>query len=134
MQGTWHDTPALAAQIDAGMDVEKVGRTTGHTTGRVLALAYGPVGVQYVVEGITYAFSGEVYFEPVYVIEGNGQAFSEEGDSGSLVTAVKEGQRYAVGLIIGGAKGQGGVDYTLVLPIQAILDKLGVTLVGGHNV
>jgi hypothetical protein len=133
MQGTWHDTPVETLPMASKMIVEKVGRTTGHTTGTIIAMAHEPVGIQYATEGIDYSFSGQVFFDPVFVIEGKAQAFSEEGDSGSLVTTVKDGIRYAVGLLIGGAKGQGGVDYTFVVPIQPILEKLAVTLIGGHN-
>ena len=132
MQGTWYDTPIATLPMTANMVVEKVGRTTGHTAGVITSKAHEPLGIQYAAQGIDYAFSGQVYFDPVFVIQGAGQAFSEEGDSGSLITTLVNGVRYAVGLLIGGAKGQ-GVDYTFAVPIEPILAKLGVTLVGGHN-
>jgi hypothetical protein len=135
MQGTWYDTPVANMDPTTKMKVEKVGRTTGHTSGTILSYAHEALSVQYDVRGVDYSFSGQVYFSPVYLVIGEGgQDFSAEGDSGSLVTTVKDGVRYAVGLLIGGAKGQGGVDYTYVLPIKPILDKLGVTLLGGHNI
>lgn len=135
MQGTWYDTPNLILDPTDGMAVEKVGRTTGHTTGTIFSHAHEPLSVQYDVRGVDYSFSGQVYFSPVYLVVGkSGQDFSAEGDSGSLITTVKDGVRYAVGLLIGGAKGQAGVDYTYVLPIKPILDKLGMSLVGGHNI
>jgi hypothetical protein len=135
MQGTWYDTPVDVLDPENKMVVEKVGRTTGHTVGTIFSHTHEPLSVQYDVRGVDYSFSGQVYFSPVYLVVGKaGQDFSAEGDSGSLVTTVKDGLRYAVGILIGGAKGQGGLDYTYVLPIKPVLEKLGVTLVGGHNV
>ncbi|MBX5460987.1 MAG: hypothetical protein IRZ28_07855 [Steroidobacteraceae bacterium] len=133
LQGAWYDTPNHISDIEPDMEVEKVGRTTGHTTGVVIAQAHGPLGIKYAVQGVDYEFSGDVYFDPVFIIQGKAQVFSDHGDSGSLITAVKDGVRHAVGILIGGARGQ-GVDYTFVLPIRSVLDKLGVSLVSGHNI
>lgn len=132
-QGSFYDTPNGTLPIEANMHVEKVGRTTGHTQGVVIARPHEPVRLNYAVQGVDYQFSGQVYFDPVFIVQGNGQVFSEEGDSGSLITTVRDGQRYAVGILIGGLRGQ-GIDYTFVLPIGSVLSKLGVSLVSGHNV
>jgi hypothetical protein len=133
LQGSWYDTPDQTLDIEPNMEVEKVGRTTGHTTGVVIARAHEPLGIKYAVQGVDYEFSGEVYFDPVFIIQGKAQVFSEEGDSGSLITVVQNGVRYAVGILIGGARGQ-GVDYTFVLPIRSVLNKLGVSLVSGYKI
>jgi hypothetical protein len=82
-------------------------------------------------------FAGAVAFEPVFLIAGIGQAFSDNGDSGGLITAVDQGgQRVAVGIVVGGKadKSAPGEKVTIALPILPILEGLGVTLVSGHNV
>lgn len=134
MQGEAYDTPTTVEALIDDMVVEKVGRTTGHTAGKVVGLAHEPVGIHYNTQGVGYSFVGQVYFDPVWVVEGKGGPFSDHGDSGSLVTAVVQGQRVAVGLLIGGMKGQQGRDFTFVVPIDAVLKRFGVSLVGGHNV
>lgn len=134
MQGEVYDTPTEVWALTDDMAVEKVGRTTGHTMGKVVGLAHGPVGIHYNTQGVGYSFAGQVYFDPVWIVEGQGGAFSDHGDSGSLVTSVVDGVRVAVGLLIGGMKGQQGRDFTFVVPIEAVLNRLNVRLVGGHNV
>lgn len=134
MQGSSYDTPSSARAIKANMSVEKVGRTTSHTKGTVRGQAQSAVAIHYGLTGVGYSFKSQVYFEPVFVVEGIGEVFSEEGDSGSLVTSVDgAGERHAVGLIVGGFKGAVGTGYSLVLPIESILNALGVELVAGHN-
>jgi hypothetical protein len=84
-----------------------------------------------------YMFSGQVYYEPAFVIEGIGAAFSDSGDSGSLVTTVDgNGDRHAVAIVIGGYGDVNapGKSRTVALPIDTILGALGVTLVSGHNI
>jgi hypothetical protein len=116
------------------MIVEKVGRTTGHTKGTVRGQARGAFAIHYALTGVGYSFKSQVYFDPVFFVEGIGELFSEEGDSGSLVTALDgAGERHAVGLIVGGLKGPTGTGYSVVLPVESILDALGVELVSGHN-
>lgn len=134
MQGEVYDTPTEVRTLTDDMAVEKVGRTTGHTTGKVVGLAHEPVGIHYNTQGVGYSFAGQVYFDPVWIVEGQGGAFSDHGDSGSLVTSVVDGARVAVALLIGGMKGQQGRDFTFVVPIDAVLNRLNVRLVGGHNV
>ena len=133
MQGDSYDTPTQVRPLTDDLVVEKVGRTTGHTSGRVLGLHHEPLGIHYSTQGVGYTFVGQVYFDPVYLIEGRGGAFSDHGDSGSLVTTVVDGNRFAVGLLIGGMRGQQGRDFTCVVPIESVLSRLRVQLVGGHN-
>lgn len=134
MQGDVYDTPTEVRAPVAEMPVEKVGRTTGHTVGKVVGIAHEPVGIHYSTQGVGYSFVGQVYFDPVWIVEGRGGAFSDNGDSGSLVTSVVDGDRVAVGLLVGGMKGQQGRDFTFVVPIASVLERLNVSLVGGHNV
>jgi hypothetical protein len=133
-QGDSYDTPSVAGAMLDDMEVEKVGRTTQHTKGRVLGQIYGANSIQYAAS--LYQFSGPVAFEPTFAIAGVGQLFSDNGDSGSLITTVVGGQRIAVGIVVGG-KNDGsapGGKTTIALPILPILQGLGVTLTSGHNV
>jgi len=134
-QGDAYDTPSTHAALDDNQVVEKVGRTTRHTTGRVLGKYHGPLFIPYSMP--IHNFSGPVYFEPVYTIAGNGTLFSDAGDSGSLiVTTDPNGDRVAVGIVFGSiadASAPGG-KLTLALPISPILQRLNVSLVQGHNV
>jgi hypothetical protein len=134
MQRNHYDTPANSLDLAAGMQVEKVGRSSDRTTGVVHAEVIGALPIVYAAP--QYQFSGHVYFEPLFVIYGNGDRFSEAGDSGSLVTHVDAaGVRHAVGIIVAGcddASAPGG-KRSLVLPVAPILAKLKVSLVTGHN-
>lgn len=127
MQGSVYDTPGITVDLAAGQQVEKVGRTTGHTTGTVIGQMAGPYQVGYSVPGVGPAFA---FFDPVFVIQGNNGPFSQPGDSGSLITAMIGADRYAVGLVFAGD--QQGLAYAL--PLSPILTTLNVTLVTGHNV
>lgn len=133
-QGNAYDTPSTTMPLQAGLNVEKVGRTTGHTSGYVDSELYGPVSVNYAAG--RYGFSGRIFFNRVHVIRGISDVFSDNGDSGSLITAVDNGVRHAVGIVFAGnqdAKAPGG-KITLALPLDPILSALGVTLVSGHHV
>lgn len=133
-QGTAYDTPATWQMPVGGMNVEKVGRTTGHTRGVVVSQLNGAFPVAY--SAPLYNFTGSVYFDPVFAVVGLGELFSDSGDSGSLVTTVDvAGNRHAVGIVIAGlndASAPGG-KLTLILPIGPTLDALGAQLVSGLN-
>lgn len=134
-QGTFHDTPVATMGFVDGMEVEKVGRTTGHTRGRVIGQIFGAQTIQY--SAALYGFTGLVSFDPAFSIVGQGDLFSDNGDSGSLITTVDNaGQRFAVGIVVGGkADGSApGGKTTIALPISPILQGFGVSLVSGHNV
>lgn len=135
-QGSFYDTPSTTKPVQAGLQVEKVGRTTALTRGSVIGQYYGGMSIFYDVD--IHAFKGRVFFDPIYVVRGVGNnSFSEPGDSGALVTALDDTQhRHAIGIVVGGLvdkKAPGGI-LTFILPIGPILDKLGVTLLSGHNV
>ncbi|MFF0474409.1 hypothetical protein [Streptomyces sp. NPDC004284] len=102
--------------------VEKTGRTTGRTTGRItviesdnLEIDYGPLG--------RLVFHGQIQ-----VGTEDGTRFSDEGDSGSLVSTI--GSREAIGLLFAGARSPGSKGYeTVVNPLTMVLDRLGARLV-----
>lgn len=123
-QGSFHDTPDKVGTMSLGMMVEKIGRTTGETVGRVQGVIAG-------AEPVSYGRHGEVYFDSFFVVEGVGGEFSNSGDSGSLVTACVGNDRVALGLVFAGNP---ETKITWVLPIGPILTKLGLSLVSGHNV
>jgi hypothetical protein len=130
-----YDTPAVTAPMAPNLQVEKVGRTTGHTSGKVIGQLYGPHPVMY--NAPLYNFAGQVFFEPVFAISGTGGSlFSDSGDSGSLITTVDNGLRKAIGIVVGGMtdKSAPGGKTTIALPLEPLLAKLQLTLVSGHNV
>lgn len=134
MQRNHYDTPAGVMDLVPGMQVEKVGRSSDLTTGVVHAEVIGALPIIY--SAPQYSFSGLVYFEPLFILHGIGDRFSEGGDSGSLVTHVDAaGVRHGVGIVVGGADDAGapGGKRTLVLPLRPILDQLKMTLVTVHN-
>jgi hypothetical protein len=101
--------------------VEKIGRTTGHTTGRVTAF-----NVRNVVVGYDM---GNVRFDGQIEIEGAGSTgFSDGGDSGSLIYT--SGGHLAVGLLFAGGDvgGSNHAGLTYANPISQVLDRLKVDL------
>lgn len=135
MQGNFYDTPQSVLPLSPGMAVEKVGRTSGHTTGTVMGRELGPITVS--VNSPQHGFSGNIMFEDVWSIHGDRDAFSSSGDSGSLVVHRDgQGNRHAVGLIFAGGKDSSapGETRSLVFPIGPILERFNVQLVGGLNV
>jgi len=131
MQGDRYDTPTSVVDARGGWKVEKYGRTTGLTVGKILGVVAAPMGVGYNVK--EYGVSKTVFFNDVIIAEGeNGQPFSKAGDSGSLVVAYDDqGERHAIGLIFAGNELRG---HSFIVPLQVVLEKLGVELVSGLNV
>lgn len=111
------------AALRRGMEVAKLGRTTGLTLGRVTAFEMDNVAVDF------DAPLGAVRFDNQIEIEGSGPAgFSEGGDSGALVWSLAE--REAVGLLFSGSE-QGGANdqgLTYANPIHAVLAALEADL------
>lgn len=135
MQGSFYDTPTEVADAEEDFDVEKVGRTTGHTKGRIEAQIAGAFPVGY--NDVTYHgpeeevhFSGLVYFEPVFLIRGHGGPFSLPGDSGSLVVTGEADERKAIGLVFAGR----APNESYMIPLRPILERFDVGLVSRHNV
>ncbi len=101
----------LAARL--GQRVQKYGRTTGFTRGRVTALN--------VTINVDYGGGRIARFVRQIGIEGDRVNFSDRGDSGSLI--VEQGSNRPVGLLFAG----GGVA-TFANPIDDVLDRFGVSI------
>jgi hypothetical protein len=117
------------------MRVEKVGRSSGHTEGTVTTAIVGPLDVSY--SAPQYNFSGLVYFDPMFIVTGIADRFSEAGDSGSLVVHMDaNGVRHAVGIVVAGGDDAGapGGKISLIMPIEPILKGFGLSLVANHNI
>jgi len=101
---------------EIGMSVQKYGRTTGHTVGRVSGLN-ATIDVGYRVG--TARFTGQI------VITGNG--FSAGGDSGSLIVTkgLLLADRRPVGLLFAGT-----TTTTIANPIDLVLDRFDVRIDG----
>lgn len=133
MQGEFYDTPASVAPLEVGMRVQKVGRTTGLTTGEVVAVAGGPAPVSYEVK--EYGVKKNVFFkeEHVFLVKNrDGALFSACGDSGSLVVCKNDNDTLSsVGLVFAGDERHG---ISFILPLDKILRELKLTIVSGLNV
>jgi hypothetical protein len=105
---------------ELGLEVQKFGRTTGLTIGRITGI-HATIDVQY--------RNGMARFEDQIVISGNGRggAFSAGGDSGSLVVTKGTllGDRRPVGLLFAGSSVS-----TLANPIEPVLERFGVRIDG----
>jgi hypothetical protein len=101
--------------IDAvvGMQVMKVGRTTGFTTGSVFDVS-ADLNVQY--------DAGVVTFQEQILVQGSGKPFSDAGDSGSLI--VDRATHRATGLLFAGSP-----SHTIANHISDVLAQLKVALV-----
>jgi hypothetical protein len=135
MQGVAYDTPQTVINPVEGLVVEKVGRTTGHTRGRIVGRELRPIRVK--ATSGRNSFQAVIMFPGVFIVHGDHRPFSEGGDSGSLVIATHaDGTRSAIGVVFAGGQDSlaPGGKRTSILPIGPILNRLGVTLVGGHNV
>jgi hypothetical protein len=103
--------------IDPDEQVEKVGRTTGHTHGRITAVEVDAVAVAY--DGAVYRFDDQIE------IAGRAGAFSEGGDSGSVIWRSRD--RAPLGLLFAGSStgGDGGAGVTFANPLATVLAALG---------
>jgi hypothetical protein len=109
----------LTGRIPGGLDidpdelVEKIGRTTGHTHGRITAVEVDGIAVQY-DEGV-YTFDDQIE------ISGTTGAFSAGGDSGSVIW--RDRDRAPVGLLFAGSTtgGLDGTGVTFANPLATVL-------------
>lgn len=117
-------SPSATAVLAGDELVEKLGRTTGFTSGRVTAIEVDDVVVDYGEVGLL-RFDGQIE------VSGTGGAFSRGGDSGSLVRLAGGGA--AVGLLFAGSErgGPDGTGLTFCNDVDEVLRALGVELVGG---
>jgi hypothetical protein len=116
-------TGAVPASLDVDPDeaVEKVGRTTGHTRGRITAVEVDAVAVQY--DGVVHRFDDQIE------VQGRSGVFSAGGDSGSVIWRSRDRAPTALlfaGSATGGASG-GGV--TFANPLATVLALLQATWV-----
>lgn len=105
------------AKATLGLRVQKYGRTTGHTHGKITGInATIDVGFQ---DGVA-RFTGQI------VITGGG--FSAPGDSGSLIVTEGSGgdDRRPVGLLFAGSQTS-----TLANPIDVVLDRFNIRIDDG---
>ena len=120
LTGTGTLAGVIARDLDIGDPVSKVGRTTGIRRGRVTAVE---------LDGVTVTYDlGVVTFDNQVEIEGAGaQAFSDAGDSGSLIV---DEEGYAAALLFAGGDhgGSNGKGLTYGNPIHAVLSALKVEL------
>ena len=103
-------------EAELGLTVQKYGRTTGLTVGRI-------TGVNATID-VSYR-TGTARFEDQIVVSGD--RFSAGGDSGSLVVTkgVLLGDRRPVGLLFAGSS-----NTTLANPIDVVLDRFGIAIDG----
>jgi hypothetical protein len=98
-----------------GAQVQKVGRTTGHTLGTISAFP---------VRSLPVKFGSAVYrFDEVLEVSGQGAAFSAPGDSGALILDMS---RAAVGLLFAGSR-----TVTYGNPISRVKTELGFSRIQG---
>ena len=108
-------------EIDPGEAVEKLGRTTGHTRGRISAVEVDGVAVQY---DALSAPQGVHTFDDQVEIEGLAGAFSAGGDSGSVIWRSRD--RAPLGLLFAGSTtgGSAGAGVTFASPLATALRLL----------
>ncbi len=104
-------------EVEPDEEVEKVGRTTGHTRGRVTAVEVDGVAVQY--------DDGVHVFDDQIEIEGLSGAFSAGGDSGSVIW--RSSDRAPLALLFAGSSegGSTGAGLTFASPLSTVLEVLG---------
>lgn len=114
---------APADDIDPDQEVEKIGRTTAHTAGRITAVEVDGVAVRY--DGGVFTFDDQVE------IEGTTGAFSAGGDSGSVIW--RSHDRAPVALLFAGSDtgGTNGTGLTFANPLVTVLDLLDAEFVPG---
>lgn len=98
--------------------VQKYGRTTGHTTGKISGL-FATVNVDYRI--------GTARFVNQIIVTGSSGEFSAPGDSGSLVVTRGSGgaDRRPVGLLFAGSRAS-----TIISPLGPVLDRFDIQIDG----
>ena len=124
--GTLSPTIIASSGIPIGLAVQKMGRTTGSTTGQVSAVD-ATVLIRYAKECNSLG-AGVARFLHQIVIDGN---FAGPGDSGSLI-ATRDKCPSAVGLLFAGGTDNGST-VTFANPIDSVLSTLNVSIVGTCN-
>ncbi len=115
--------PKPLTRDDLGRPVVKAGRTTGVTRGRVTLVDLDGLRVDMSDPG---GPRREALFSDGIEVQGDGGAFSDAGDSGSLIVDL---DGHARALLFCGTVDPEGPDLTYGNRIEHALGKLGVTLV-----
>ncbi len=137
--GTISTTPFPFNSLIDGLAVMKMGRTSCLTSGVIDA--FDAMGQVVYSKTCNNASSGVAYFDHQILVLGqipgstNGSSctFASPGDSGALVLTADFGCPQAIGVVFAGASGSGadsGGSIVAVNPIQTVLTKLNVSLVG----
>ncbi len=122
--GTGYGAPGKTPQVaTVGLNVQKYGRTTGHTHGQVSAINV-TVDVCYVCGNLfcTTCQKRARFTNQIAITPGT---FSSGGDSGSLIVTDDDAKN-PVGLLFAGSS-----SYTLANPINAVLTRFAVTIDDG---
>ena len=118
-------TGPVPADLDIEPDeaVEKVGRTTGHTSGRITAVEVDGVAVQY--DRTVYRFDDQIE------VEGSAGAFSTGGDSGSVIWRSRD--RAPVALLFAGSDtgGTNGAGVTFANSLASVLQAMSAEWLSG---
>jgi hypothetical protein len=102
--------------------LEKIGRTTGRTRGRIASFELDGLMVEY--------DAGNIRFDGVIEIEGaSGRAFSAGGDSGSVIYSREGKLAYALLFANSQQGGSNGRGLTYAHPLSTALERLAVELV-----
>lgn len=133
-------TPFPPDQLIDGLPVMKMGRSSCLTAGKIDA--WDAMGlVSYSGNSDNQASTGLAFFDHQILVlgadpkTGAAASFASTGDSGSLVVTLNQDFDcpQAIGLVFAGASGataDSGGEIVAVSPIEPILSKFGVTLVG----
>ncbi|TVP59897.1 MAG: PKD domain-containing protein [Gemmatimonadales bacterium] len=122
--GVSYGTPGTSVTTaEVGMDVQKYGRTTGHTEGEV-ELVNVRVNVCIEARGPFQCARAATFVNQISITDGD---FSSGGDSGSLIVT-NDNAANPVGLLFAGS-----ADRTLANPIGTVLEHFGVTIDPGEG-
>ena len=115
---------AAVPDIDPDEAVEKIGRTTGHTRGRITAVEVDAVAVRY--DEAVHRFDDQIE------IQGQDGGFSAGGDSGSVIWRSRD--RAPLALLFAGSEtgGPGGSGVTFANPLATVLSTLDVDWFAGQ--
>lgn len=109
-----------------GLGIQKFGRTTGHTTGSIVATNV-TISVCYEPAFPWGCNAAATFTDQFEVQSGTNSDFSAGGDSGSLIVT-NDGQNNPVGLLFAGGGGS-----TFANPISVVFDRFNVSIDTGSG-
>ncbi|MGO8947577.1 MAG: hypothetical protein ACLQUY_07920, partial [Ktedonobacterales bacterium] len=104
------------ASVEVGQEVQKLGRTTGHTSGRVSAFGL-------LIPDVRLPDGSSIALDQQFEIEGSKGKFSQQGDSGALVY---NGLLTGVGMLNCGDE----VGYSFASPLSTVFSSMKLRLPG----